>query len=1186
MYIKNKLLIKRFFFSILSIFVLFFGIFSSITAVRASSSVAQIDPAHNYAWGENVGWVDFSYTNVDYASTTLSGYAYGENIGFISLNCKNTSSCASNNYVVANNNYQGVLSGYAWGENVGWIDFSHVSFSTSTGVFSGFAYGENIGNILFGSGSDNNKVVVNWVPPLATSTPITSCGTIVYSGTYTLGSDIVDSSGTCFTVLANDVIIDGLDPIDHTTIHSVTGNGSGYAVDARGVDAGADGYSVTIENISLNNFSNGISTNANSSGNGSGGSLTATNAVIAGAISASKSGSGQNGAIAINNSTITIPNGSSWTRNDGGTGNIWIFNGNSFNTGTIHGTARFYGTSQMQSGSASICNFYEASSKTGGTCTTTSYLEPYYFAPTSDSLWENSANWYWKSGNATTSIPESASSTPQTKDTVYLGGSPESIPNIILDTIYIATSTTNTGDIAVDLTNLTDPDTITNFYNGHSTGDINGTINLYNNLSLSHVKGTGSLDPDVTVNLYDTSHNNITNASGTVNFYEQSYNALSGTFINTPHFYDQSYNLNIISSAIFYGNSNNTGTSTNATFNGTSTNSGSVNISTFNNESYNTGKAGQANFNESAYNIGTAISAIFTGDLSENFHQSTGGIVSGTKTRLYTALAPQLNPLRSFVDSAWTITADNTLVKLLYRNLIDIFGRNSNTTTTLVEQNNGIILRPLAPGTISSCGVLDTENGTYTLSTSLDAQNYFFNYKYDTCFIVRANGITINGANMTVRTQSDSSSSFAILATSTPSQDSTYDAFTNLTVKNIRFAGFTYAINANGTNNVSGAGGNGGNVTFATSTLNTSIFANGGNGTANGGNGGTIFTINTSVRGIGTSTVLSANGGNSTSCGNGGTGGTVNTSRSRYSEVSVIAGSGSNVGCPGDSSAGHSGSLGGGHMDLGGNSGSSDPVADARAAEAQAGTSQYGTSGVGGSVGPGGIFNVLPPVTPVGILKLKPLPVFGDTGPGSAKNAFNFITNIENFLFSPLTVTNDKDVTTYLNSIGISYDKDIIPLRTTPVVIGKDIPGLFTVRMNLVPQKTSTGWKTSSTELVTYLASSKDYSLSQSVTVIPHSTLIITFAPKGLSAMQASKGTLQGTFNGSDVTFTKLGTSVQASKSYTTTITVPTTPWTYVLKTPGASLPLTIVVPRPKVVATSQPTPIIPTFFSWLRNLF
>jgi hypothetical protein len=1144
-YIWKKTYWSEIFFSRV-FFALFISvIFLNTINVFASTSTVPIDSAYHHAWGENVGWVDFSLINIDYASTTLSGYAYGENIGFISLNCKNTGSCISNNYAVTNNNYQGVLGGYAWGENVGWIDFSHVAFSTSTGVFSGYAYGENIGNIVFGP--DNNKVVVDWVPPLATSSPITSCGTIVYSGTYTLGSDITDNSGACFTVLADNVIINGLDPIDHTTIHSVTGNGSDYGVDARGVGSGESGYSVTLENISLNNFSNGISTNANANGNGNGGSITITDATIVGAVSASKNGSGQNGTVAINNSTITIPSSSSWTLNDGGTGNIWIFNGNSFNTGTIHGIAKFYGTSEMQSGTASVCNFYEASSKTGGTCGTIYNLQPYYFAPTSNSLWNNGSNWYWKSGNATTTVPVTASSTPQAQDSVYLGGSPTSIPNVILSSIYVATSTQNTGDIAVDLTNLTGPNTVTNFYNGHSTGNVQGTINLFNNLSLSHVEGTGTFDPNIVINFYGTSHNDLANAPGTLNFFGHSYNAPNGASLNTPNFYDSSYNQNTLQSAIFGGDSSNVGTSTNATFNGSSTNSGSVGVANFNNNSHNAGTVGQASFGGSSYNIGTSSVATFIGDLSENFYQATNGFVSGVKTRLYTALAPQINLFRSFVDSGWTIVADNTLVKLLYRNLIDIFGRNSNTTTTLVEQNGGVILRPLAPGVISSCGVLDAENGTYTLDTSSNAQNYFFNYNYDNCFIVRANGVTIDGANMTVRTLSNSSSSIAVIATSTPSQDGTYNAFTNLTIKNIRFAGFANALNANGTDNASGAGGNGGVVSFATSTLNANMFANGGNGTANGGNGGVISISNVNARGFMASTTLSANGGSSTSCGNGGNAGTVNTTRSSYNIVSVQFGSGSTSGCPSNSSAGHSGSSGQGHVDIGGNnSASNDPVADAKAVSSP-NTSVSSKSGSGSSGS--NLFTYIrsPLFIPVAIVKplvLKDLPPFGGTG----KNSFSFESLISDFLFAPL----QKSLTTslglalnkYFASVGISTQQDLLQLRNKPITL----PVTSLIPAGLITVTTSDGAKVPLQ--ATFGTTLKP--IVEQATVTASTTYTFSLIP-------TSKGSVTISFNG-----TKYSMKKGSGTAYSATVILPS-PGSYTLTSTGSSLSLLLKVTLPNI---------------------
>jgi hypothetical protein len=1166
---------------------LLFGTLFYSSNASASSSVGRIDPANHYAWGENVGWIDFASTTVDYASTTLSGWAYGENIGFISLNCKNTSSCGDNSYAVTDDNFQGVLGGYAWGENVGWIDFSHVTFDITTGEFSGYAYGENIGNILFGTSTNN--VVTDWVPPLATTTPVTSCGTIVYPGTYTLGADLTDNTGACFTVLADNVVIEGLDPTDHTTFHTVTGNGSDVAVDARGVGSGASGHAVTVQNIIFNNFGDGINASADAIGNGNGGSIAITNATITGGISSSGAGAGQDGTLAMNHSTITLSGGHSWTMNDGGADNIVIFNGRSFNTGTIHGTAKFYGTSQMRSGAVNICSFYEASSKSGGTCATASYLQPYYFQPTTNSSWSNPANWYWKSGNATTSVPGTASSTPQAQDTVFLGGTPTNVPQTILGTIYIGTSTPDIGNFGVDLTNLTGPNTITHFYNGHSTGNIQGTLDLHNDLSLSEVKGTGDFDPNITINFYDTSHNDLTDAPGTLNFYNQSYNTVTGTAVNTPTFYDSSYNENTVQTAIFGDNSFNNGTISQATFNGTSTNAGSVGNGIFNNHSSNSGVAASSTFNDSAYNIGTATVATFVGDLAENFYQSTRGVVTGVKTRLYTALAPQINLLRDFTDSTWTIVADNTLVKLLYRNLLGIFGINSNPTTTFVEQNGGVILKPLVPGVISTCGVLDTENGNYSLATSTDAGNYFFNYNFDACFIVRANGVTIDGNNMTVRTQSNSASSFAVLATSTPSQDGTHDAFTNLTVKNIRFAGFAYAVNASGAENPNGPGGNGGSVAFDTSTLNASILANGGNGSTNGGNGGTISISNTNARGITASTTLSANGGDSTSCGNGGNAGTVNIARSSYNLISVAAGNASNTGCPNTS---HSGGSSGQYHDPDGNTGSSDPVADAQAAaRAAAENAAHATApsaqSSGGSrstaeVNLPQIFTVLPPVVKLTPIKLKTLPTFGSSNiPGS----FSFISPISNFLFAPLPeiLTSSPTLKSFLDANNIISTQDLASLQNNPLYLKPStLPkDLYTVAAESISVPSLFGGnqtKTTSTDLKSFLSSDSKYNLLQSITVLPNTKLIIS--------LNQGKGEVNtATFNGTPIAFT----------NNSITLTAPKEAGRYYLVSSSSPVPLAInvrvktivTVPQkaPESILTSTTNPIS-HLIDWFSSLF
>ncbi|MFA6227306.1 MAG: hypothetical protein WC631_02440 [Candidatus Paceibacterota bacterium] len=161
----------------------FFGvatIFYSVEAERArlpgnNWTVSTTSSAVHYAWGENVGWIDFAPTggSIYVADDGLWGWVYGENIGWISLNCHNDEqTCTSDEYGVANDG-EGRLSGYAWGENVGWIDFGTSTLGSrpygvtidSSGDFTGYAYGENVGWISLNSangGGVDYKVSTNW----------------------------------------------------------------------------------------------------------------------------------------------------------------------------------------------------------------------------------------------------------------------------------------------------------------------------------------------------------------------------------------------------------------------------------------------------------------------------------------------------------------------------------------------------------------------------------------------------------------------------------------------------------------------------------------------------------------------------------------------------------------------------------------------------------------------------------------------------------------------------------------------------------------------------------------------------------------------------------------------------------------------------------------------------------------
>jgi len=141
-----------------------------LTAARAARGGENVDPAndgHQYAWAENVGWVNAEPSEdggngVEVTDFALHGWMWGENIGWISVSCDNTSVCGMTPFGVANDG-SGHLSGNAWSENSGWIDFAPttclpdpncgVKIDPVTGYFSGRAWGENIGWITFSPGA-------------------------------------------------------------------------------------------------------------------------------------------------------------------------------------------------------------------------------------------------------------------------------------------------------------------------------------------------------------------------------------------------------------------------------------------------------------------------------------------------------------------------------------------------------------------------------------------------------------------------------------------------------------------------------------------------------------------------------------------------------------------------------------------------------------------------------------------------------------------------------------------------------------------------------------------------------------------------------------------------------------------------------------------------------------------------
>jgi hypothetical protein len=124
--------------------------------VRAATT---IDSVNRYAYGANIGWMDWSGGSGETANGVVigayvcSGYIYSANVGWINLG----SGSPANGIQYQNNsatdfgvNLDGLgnLSGYAYGANIGWINFTNTGaprINMITGQLSGSVWSANCG---------------------------------------------------------------------------------------------------------------------------------------------------------------------------------------------------------------------------------------------------------------------------------------------------------------------------------------------------------------------------------------------------------------------------------------------------------------------------------------------------------------------------------------------------------------------------------------------------------------------------------------------------------------------------------------------------------------------------------------------------------------------------------------------------------------------------------------------------------------------------------------------------------------------------------------------------------------------------------------------------------------------------------------------------------------------------------
>ncbi|MGA3284674.1 MAG: thrombospondin type 3 repeat-containing protein [Verrucomicrobiota bacterium] len=129
----------------------------ALSLVATAHAASTINTTNRYAYGANIGWMDWRGDNGTNGAVigeyVCSGYLYAANVGWINLGSgvpadgiqyQNTSATDFG----VNQDGLGNLRGYAYGANVGWINFEDTGaprVDLMTGNLSGHAYSANCG---------------------------------------------------------------------------------------------------------------------------------------------------------------------------------------------------------------------------------------------------------------------------------------------------------------------------------------------------------------------------------------------------------------------------------------------------------------------------------------------------------------------------------------------------------------------------------------------------------------------------------------------------------------------------------------------------------------------------------------------------------------------------------------------------------------------------------------------------------------------------------------------------------------------------------------------------------------------------------------------------------------------------------------------------------------------------------
>lgn len=145
------------------------GFFLNFGLIKVLAATGSIIGSSAYAWGENMGWINFLANGGDISitDTAVTGYAWNSNYGWINLSPSTGG---------VTNNCSGILGGNAWSETLGWIDFSGAKID-SNGKFVGTigTSGSTTGRITFDCA--NCEIKTDWRPMCGTTLISTSSTT-------------------------------------------------------------------------------------------------------------------------------------------------------------------------------------------------------------------------------------------------------------------------------------------------------------------------------------------------------------------------------------------------------------------------------------------------------------------------------------------------------------------------------------------------------------------------------------------------------------------------------------------------------------------------------------------------------------------------------------------------------------------------------------------------------------------------------------------------------------------------------------------------------------------------------------------------------------------------------------------------------------------------------------------------